>query len=42
MAAIMLTTALIADIRFDAEYWAIPCWFGFMGGFFIYMAIKSK
>jgi hypothetical protein len=45
MAAVMMLTALIADLRFDMQngyFWLIPCCFGFMGGVFIYAAIKSK
>lgn len=42
MAAIMFATALVAAIRFDTQYWVIPCWFGFMGGFYVYVGIKSK
>ncbi len=45
MAIVMMLTALIADVKFDMEddyYWLIPCFFGFMGGGFIYAAIKTN
>ena len=45
MASVMMLTALIADLRFDMQngyFWLIPCLFGFIGGSFIYAAIKCR
>jgi disulfide bond formation protein DsbB len=44
MATIMMFIALIANFKFDMQvgyYWLIPCLFGFIGGVYIYAAIKT-
>jgi hypothetical protein len=45
LATIMMLTALIATFKFDMRdgyYWLIPCFFGFIGGGYIYAAIKTN
>ena len=45
MAVVMMLTAFIGDVRFDMRDgygWLIPCFFGFMGGGFIYAAIRTN
>jgi hypothetical protein len=45
MAAIMMLIALVATLKFDMQYgyyWLIPCFFGFIGGGYIYAATKTN
>jgi hypothetical protein len=45
MAIIMLITALVATFKFNTKsgpYWLIPYFFGFVGGGYIYAAIKTN
>jgi hypothetical protein len=44
MATVMMLTALIATFKFDMQsgyYWLLPCLFGFIGGGYIYAAVKT-
>jgi hypothetical protein len=45
MATLLMLTALVATYKFDIRdgyYWLIPCFFGFIGGGYIYAATKTN
>lgn len=45
IATILMLIALIATLKFDMEagyYRLIPCFFGFMGGVYVFAAAKTN